>query len=258
VQLPSHAGSTAGATDGTGTTALFSEPAAVAVVVAGGVSTAVIADGAALRVLARVGSPSAAATLSPRKSDTAAASLSTLGTPTPTATRTPSQTPQNMNYLSGPCPYYLNLGLVGGNLLFSAPGSTAWAWSVYQCQDTCVAYPACGAYLYTYTGGCQLYDTATGFPPLVGAFVGVTKGPLCGTPCAAGSFGVPPGCVACPAGSYCVAGANFARAQLPRCGRGNYCPPGSSAPTGCPAGSRGAAAVLDTSGSARQCTGWRF
>jgi hypothetical protein len=81
----------------------------------------------------------------------------------------------------------------------------------------------------------------------------------CAPACAAGTYGAYPVCATCPVGFFCAPGANYALAALPRCGKGHYCPPGSAAPNACPPGAAGGAAfVFDTSGSARQCSGWRY
>ena len=55
------------------------------------------------------------------------------------------------------------------------------------------------------------------------------------TPCSAGTFSSAPGstsCQQCPGGHFCSAGTASWASQ--NCGRGRYCPDGSSAPTPCP------------------------
>lgn len=186
-------------------------------------------------------------------------------------TATPSPSPQAPNYLTGPCPYYLNKGILGGTLLYTWPGTSAYAWNVWQCQAACAANITCGAWHLTFTYGCRSYDFATGFPPSVGDRVGVSRGPLClsssPTPtssrspsltispapslCPKGSYSIlgasnctlcPVGtyssttgsssCQQCPGGHYCPTGTSSW--NLLNCGRGNYCPDGTGAPTPCP------------------------
>jgi hypothetical protein len=107
---------------------------------------------------------------------------------------------------------------------------------------------------------CTLLSVVAAFgDPCLGTQKWLAASVACAPACAAGTYGAYPVCAACPVGFFCAPGANYALAALPRCGRGNYCPAGSAAPTGCPPGAAGGAAfALDTSGSARQCTGWRF
>jgi hypothetical protein len=69
-------------------------------------------------------------------------------------------------------------------------------------------------------------------PP--GSFSNTESAPSC-SPCAAGTFAEPFGstsCEVCPCGHFCPAGtSSWARLN---CGRGNYCPDGSTEPIPCP------------------------